>query len=86
MVDMTEHPVSFKINDIITNGTSAGRVIEHVAKDPSWKVPGVRVANIGMGQFGGLPGYSSFVPDYLLYVWPAYGQRLARELRKAEER
>jgi hypothetical protein len=59
----------FKTGDIITNGSSAGVVLALVAKDPIWKVPGVRVINVGLEQFNGNVGHTSFVPDYLLCGW-----------------
>lgn len=59
----------FKIGDLITNGTSAGKVLELVDRDPRWKTSGVRVMNIGLEKFGSNVGYSSFKPDYLLSSW-----------------
>lgn len=60
----------FEIGDVITNGSSAGRVVERVAdKDPRWKALGVRIENIPLKTFGGNVGMTSFVPDYLLNSW-----------------
>lgn len=55
-----------KAGDLITNGSSAGRVIECITKDARWGVPAVRIENIGLERFGGNQGMSSTVPDYLL--------------------
>lgn len=61
---------SFRVDDVITNGSSAGKVIEIMTgQDPRWRTPGVRLVNISLEQFGGMPGCSSFVPDYLLSGW-----------------
>lgn len=57
--------MTFALNDVITNGSSAGKVIEIVKRDPTWKCAGVRVMNIGLETFGGNVGFASFVPDYL---------------------
>lgn len=66
---MTEKP-QFRVDDVITNGSSAGKVIEIMTgQDPRWKTPGVRLMNIGLEQYGGNQGASSFVPDYLLSGW-----------------
>jgi len=61
--------VPFGIGDYITNGSSAGRVVEIVDKDPRWKVPALRLANIGLEEFGGNVGMTEAVPDYLLSGW-----------------
>jgi hypothetical protein len=61
--------VPFGIGDYITNGSSAGRVIEVIEKDARWGCPAVRIQNIGTEQFGGNVGMSSTVPDYLLSGW-----------------
>lgn len=63
--------VEFGIGAYITNGSSAGRVVEIVEKDPRWRCPGVRLANVGLEGFGGDVGMSGFVPDYLLTGWHA---------------
>ena len=55
----------FKIGDLITNGVSAGRVMEIVKHDPEWRTSGVKILNIGLASFGGNVGYTSFVADYL---------------------
>lgn len=61
---------NFRIDDVITNGSSAGKVIEVMSgSDPRWRTPGIRMVNISLEQFGGQPGVSSFVPDYLLSGW-----------------
>lgn len=61
--------VEFGIGAYITNGSSAGRVIEVIEKDTRWQCPALRLANIGLEQFGGNVGFSSTVPDYLLSSW-----------------
>lgn len=61
--------VPFGIGDYITNGSSAGRVIEIVERDPRWHVPALRLSNIGLEAFGGNVGMASSVPDYLLSGW-----------------
>jgi hypothetical protein len=60
----------FKKGDVITNGMSAGEVIEIVDEpDADWKTGGVRIRNVSLEAFGGNVGYASFVPDYLLSSW-----------------
>lgn len=61
--------VPFGIGAYITNGSSAGRVVEIVEKDPRWKVPALKLANIGLEAFGGNVGMTDTVPDYLLSGW-----------------
>ena len=63
--------VPFGIGEYITNGSSAGRVIEIVEKDPRWRCPSLKLANVAMEEFGGNAGMSSTVPDYLLTGWRA---------------
>lgn len=55
----------FALGDLITNGGDAGEVIEIVARDPAWKVSGVRVRKLRTEEFGGNVGMSEFVADYL---------------------
>jgi hypothetical protein len=61
--------VPFTIGDYITNGSSAGRVIEVVERDPRWHCPALRLSNVGLEVFGGNVGMASSVPDYLLTGW-----------------
>ena len=61
--------VPFGIGDYITNGSSAGRVIEVVERDPRWHCPALKLSNIGLEAFGGNVGMASSVPDYLLTGW-----------------
>lgn len=61
--------VPFGIGDYITNGSSAGRVVEIVERDPRWKCPALRLANVGLEEFGGNVGMTDAVPDYLLTGW-----------------
>lgn len=61
--------IEYTVNDYITNGSSAGRVIEVIEKDTRWGCPAVRIQNIGTEAFGGNVGMSSTVPDYLLSGW-----------------
>lgn len=60
----------FNVTAIITNGSSAGRVVEiETEKDPHWGTAGIRVENISLEQFGGNPGTRSFLPGYVLGSW-----------------
>ena len=59
----------FSRGDLVTNGSSAGRLRERIARDPRWKVAGWRIENVAMEQFGGNSGMTAFVPDYLLGNW-----------------
>lgn len=61
--------VPFGIGDYITNGSSAGRVIEIVDRDPRWHCPALKLSNVGLEAFGGNVGMASSVPDYLLSGW-----------------
>jgi hypothetical protein len=58
-----------QIGSTIMNGSSAIRVTERVARDPRWRCPGWRGINIPLEAFGGNPGTTSFVADYLLSSW-----------------
>ncbi len=58
--------IEIQVGSTITDGSSAGRVIERVERDPRWKTSGWRVANIGLEKFGGNVGTTTFIPDYLL--------------------
>lgn len=58
-----------QIGSTITNGASALRITEQVAKDPRWRTSGWRGMNISLEEFGGNQGMTSFVPDYLLDGW-----------------
>jgi hypothetical protein len=58
-----------RFGSIIMNGSSAGKVIERVEHDPQWRCSGWRVINIGLEQFGGMTGMTSFVADYLMSGW-----------------
>lgn len=60
---------AFEIGDLITNGSSAGAVQQRVTRDPLWKVSGVVIENVALERFGGYPGNTSFVPDYLASSW-----------------
>lgn len=62
-----EHPV--QIGSTITNGDEALRITERVQRDSRWRASGWRGANIGLEEFGGNVGMTSFVPDYLLSGW-----------------
>lgn len=57
-----------QIGSTITNGASAIRVTERVAKDPRWKTSGWRGIVVPLEEFG-RRGVSAFVPDYLLGSW-----------------
>lgn len=58
-----------QVGSTITNGSSCIRVTERVEKDPRWKCPSWRGINIPLEEFGGNPGTTSSVPDYLLTGW-----------------
>ena len=58
-----------QVGSTITDGSEALRITERVAKDPRWQAPGWRGVNIPLEEFGGNPGMTSFVPDYLLSGW-----------------
>lgn len=57
-----------QIGSTITNGASAIRVTERVAKDPRYKTSGWRGIVVPLEEFGNR-GVTSFVPDYLLESW-----------------
>lgn len=57
-----------QIGSTITNGASALRITERVAKDPRWKTSGWRGIVVPLEEFGNR-GVTSFVPDYLLGSW-----------------
>lgn len=57
-----------QIGSTITNGASALRITERVAKDPRYKTSGWRGIVIPLEEFGNR-GVTSFVPDYLLESW-----------------
>lgn len=61
--------MDIQIGSTLTNGSSALRVTERVERDPQYKAPGWRGINIALEEFGGNPGTSTFVPDYLLTSW-----------------
>ena len=61
--------MAFEVGDLITDGSSAGTVLNIVDRDPRWKTSGVRVLNIGLDTFDGNVGYASFIPNYLLNGW-----------------
>lgn len=54
---------------LVTNGASALRLTERVARDPQWRVAGWRGENVALERHGGNVGMTSFVPDYLLTSW-----------------
>jgi hypothetical protein len=58
-----------QVGSTITNGSSAIRVTERVAKDARWGGPGWRGLCISLETFGGNTGASDFVADYLLSGW-----------------
>lgn len=63
----TEHPV--QVGATITNGSSAIRVTERVARDARWRTSGWRGLAVPLETFGGNAGMSEFVADYLLSSW-----------------
>jgi hypothetical protein len=58
-----------QVGSTITNGSIAVRVTERVERNTRWGVPGWQGLSIPLEQFGGNPGLSEFVPDYLLSGW-----------------
>lgn len=62
-----EHPAA--VGSTITNGSSALRLTSHEERDAHWKTSGWRGMNIPLEEFGGNPGTSAFIPDYLLGSW-----------------
>lgn len=58
-----------QVGSTITNGSEALRITEKVIKDVRWGTPGWRGINIPTEQYGGNPGTTSFVPDYLVGSW-----------------
>lgn len=66
----TEAGARFKIGDLIMDAAgTAGTVREFVKRDPAWKTSGARIETVKTTQFGGNPGTTTFVPDYLLSNW-----------------
>lgn len=61
--------IEIQVGSTITNGSSAIRVTERVERDPVWRAPGWRGLCIPLEAFGGNPGTTTFVPDYLLTSW-----------------
>jgi hypothetical protein len=64
-----EDIVDVQVGSTITNGSSCIRVTERVARDSRWRTSGWRGISIPLEEFGGNPGTSEFVPDYLLTGW-----------------
>lgn len=61
--------IEIQVGSTITNGSSAIRVTERVEKDPIWQASGWRGLDIPLEAFGGNPGTTSFVPDYIARSW-----------------
>ena len=62
--------MKFSKGDTITNGSSAGTVLEVVEQRLShWKAPGYRIQNIPTELFGGNAGQASELPEYLAHDW-----------------
>jgi hypothetical protein len=58
-----------QVGSTITNGSSCIRVEERVARDARWRCSGWRGISIPLEEFGGNPGMTEFVADYLLTGW-----------------
>jgi hypothetical protein len=58
-----------QVGSTITNGSSCIRVTERVARDSRWRTSGWRGISIPLEEFGGNPGTTEFVADYLLTGW-----------------
>lgn len=61
--------IEVQVGSTITNGSSALRIIERVGKDIRWRTPGWRGICVPLEAFGGNPGMTDFVADYLLSSW-----------------
>jgi hypothetical protein len=53
----------------ITNGSSALRLENPVARDGRWGAAGWSGINVPLEAFGGSPGTQTFLPDYLVRTW-----------------
>jgi hypothetical protein len=62
-----EHPAA--VGSTVTNGISALRLTSHEERDTRWKTSGWRGMNIPLEEYGGNPGTTAFIPDYLLSSW-----------------
>lgn len=62
-----EHPAA--VGSTVTNGISALRLTSREEKDARWKTSGWRGMNIPLEEYGGNPGTTAFIPDYLLSSW-----------------
>lgn len=60
--------IEIQVGSTITNGSDAIRVTERVEADSRW-VGGWRGLSIPLEKFGGNPGTTTFVADYLLASW-----------------
>lgn len=58
-----------QVGSTITNGSSALRITERVQRDPRWGTPSWRGLCVPLEAFGGNPGMTDSVPDYLLGGW-----------------
>jgi hypothetical protein len=61
--------IEVQVGSTVTNGSSALRITERVEKDARWGTSGWRGICIPLEQFGGNPGMSDFIPDYLVSNW-----------------
>lgn len=57
------------VGSTVTNGISALRLTSREEKDPRWKTSGWRGMNVPLEEYGGNPGTTAFIPDYLLSSW-----------------
>lgn len=55
-----------QVGSTIMNGSSAVRVTERVEYDTRWKASGWRGLCVPLEAFGGNPGTTTFIPDYLV--------------------
>lgn len=62
-------PLKVEVGSVITNGSSALKITERVEKNPRWGTAGWRGVCIPLERYGGNPGMSDFVPDYLVASW-----------------
>lgn len=58
-----------QVGSTITNGSSALRITRRVERDRRWGTPSWEGMCIPLEMFGGNPGMTDTVPDYLLGSW-----------------
>jgi hypothetical protein len=61
--------MEIQVGSTVMNGSSALRITEKVARDARWRCSGWRGLCIPLEEFGGNPGMTDFLPDYLATSW-----------------